>query len=102
MTSFAEGTASYPGKTTAAQNGHNGDLEISSPGAASGAANMNPPESVGFSRGRRSSGSDRRTSASKTAPDSWNVSRAYLPSIETWDQLLNAEVLWNRTNSSTV
>jgi hypothetical protein len=30
------------------------DLEISSPGAAPGAANMNPPESIGFSRGRQS------------------------------------------------
>lgn len=30
------------------------DLEISSPGAAPGAANMKPPESIGFSRGQQS------------------------------------------------
>ena len=30
------------------------DLEISSPGAAPGAANMKPTESIGFSRGRQS------------------------------------------------
>ena len=30
------------------------DLEISSPGAAPGAANMKPIESVAFSRGRQS------------------------------------------------
>jgi len=54
MTSFAEGTASYPGKTTAAQNGHNGDLEISSPGTEAGAANISPAESFAFARGRRS------------------------------------------------
>jgi quercetin dioxygenase-like cupin family protein len=50
ITSFTEGMASYPVTTTAAQNEHNGDLEISSPGAA----NMNPPESIGFGRGRQS------------------------------------------------
>ena len=54
ITSSTERLASSPVKTTAAQNEHNGDLEISSPGAASGAANMNPPESVGFSRGQQS------------------------------------------------
>ena len=54
ITSFTEKLASYPVKTTAAQNEHNGDLEISSPCAAPGAANMNLPESVGFSRGQQS------------------------------------------------
>jgi len=49
ITSSTEKLASYPVTTTAAQNEHNGDLEISSPGAA----NMNPPESVGFSRGQQ-------------------------------------------------
>ena len=46
-TSSTERLASYPVKTTVAQNEHNGGLEISSPG-------MNPPESVGFSRGQQS------------------------------------------------
>jgi len=54
ITSSAEGLASYLVKTTAAQNEHNGDLGISSPGAAPGAANMKPPESFAFSRGRTS------------------------------------------------
>ena len=54
ITSFRERLASYRVTTTAAQNEHNGDPEISSPGAAPGAANMNPPESIGFSRGQQS------------------------------------------------
>ena len=54
ITSSAERLASYPGKTTAAQNEHNGDLGINSLGAEPGAANMNPPESFAFARGRRS------------------------------------------------
>jgi hypothetical protein len=54
ITSSTERLASYQVKTTTAQNERNGDLEISSPGAAPGAANMNPPESVGFSRGQQS------------------------------------------------
>src|SRR6516164_4820421 len=49
ITSSTEKLASYPVKTTAAQNEHNGDLEISSPGAAPGAANA---ESFAFARGR--------------------------------------------------
>ena len=52
ITSSTEKLASYPVETTAAQNEHNGDLEISSPGGAPGAANMNPPESFAFARGR--------------------------------------------------
>jgi quercetin dioxygenase-like cupin family protein len=52
ITSSTEKLASYPVKTTAAQNEHNGDLEISSPGAALGAANMNPLGSFAFARGR--------------------------------------------------
>ena len=54
ITSSTEGLASYPGKTTAAQNEHNGDLGINSPGAVPGAANMNPAESFAFARGRES------------------------------------------------
>ena len=54
ITSSTERLASYPVATTAAQNEHNGDLEISSPGATPGAANMNPPGSIGFGRGRQS------------------------------------------------
>jgi len=54
MTSFTERSASYPGKTTAAQNEHNGDLGISSPGTEAGATNITPPESFAFARGRRS------------------------------------------------
>jgi len=54
ITSSTERLAAYPVKTTADQNEHNGNLEISSPGAASGAANMNLPGSVGFSRGQQS------------------------------------------------
>ena len=54
ITSSTERLASYPVKTTAAQNEHNGDLGNSSPGAVSGAANMTPPESFAFARGRRS------------------------------------------------
>jgi hypothetical protein len=42
ITSSAERLASYPGKTTAAQNERNGDLGINSPGAEPGAANMPP------------------------------------------------------------
>jgi len=53
ITSSTERLASYSVKTTAAQNEHNGDVEISSPGASPGTANMNLPESVGFSRGRQ-------------------------------------------------
>ena len=52
MNTFTERLASDPGKTTAAQNEHHGDLEISSPGAALGAANMNPLGSFAFARGR--------------------------------------------------
>jgi quercetin dioxygenase-like cupin family protein len=54
ITSFTERFASYSVKTTAAQNERNGDVEISSLGAAPGAANLNPPESGGFSRGQQS------------------------------------------------
>jgi len=54
ITSSAERLASYPGKTTAAQNQRNGDLGINSLGAEPGAANMNLPESLAFARGRRS------------------------------------------------
>jgi quercetin dioxygenase-like cupin family protein len=54
ITSSTERSASYPVKTTAAQNEHNGDLEISSPGAAPGRSKDAPPESVGFSRGQQS------------------------------------------------
>ena len=54
MTPSTERLASYPVKTTAAQNEHNGDLEISSPSAETGAANMLPPESIGFGRGQQS------------------------------------------------
>src|SRR5499425_2836517 len=54
ITSSAEGLASYLVKTTAAQNEYDGDLGISSPGAAPGAANMYPQGSIGFSRGQRS------------------------------------------------
>ena len=53
ITSSTERSVSYPVKTTAAQNEHSGDREISLPGAALGATNMNP-ESVGFSRGQQS------------------------------------------------
>ena len=52
--SFTETLASDAVITTAAQNEHNGDREISSPGAAPGAANMPHPESIGFSRGQQS------------------------------------------------
>jgi hypothetical protein len=52
ITSSTEKLASYPVKTTAARNEHNGDLEISSSGTAPGAANMNPPESFAFAGGR--------------------------------------------------
>ena len=52
ITSSTERLASYP-TATAAQNEHNSDLKISSPGAAPGAANMNLPESIGFSRGQQ-------------------------------------------------
>lgn len=54
ITSSTERLASYPVTTTAAQDEHNVDLEISSPGAAPGAANMISPESIGFSRGQQS------------------------------------------------
>jgi len=54
ITSSTERLASYSVETTAAQKEHSGDLEISSRGAAPGAANMNPTESIGFSRGRQS------------------------------------------------
>ena len=54
ITSSTERLAPYAVTTTAAQNEHNGDPEISSPGAAPGAANMNPRESIGFGRGRQS------------------------------------------------
>ena len=54
ITSSTEILASYPVKTAAAQDEHNGDLEISSSGVAPGVANMNHPESVGFSRGKQS------------------------------------------------
>src|SRR5215469_10712364 len=54
ITSSTESLASYPVKTTAAQNEHDGNLEINSPGAGLGAANMNPPESFAFAQGRRS------------------------------------------------
>jgi len=54
ITSSTERLAPYPVKTTAAQNENNGDLEISPPGAAPGAANMYPQGSIGFSRGRQS------------------------------------------------
>ena len=54
ITSSTERLASYSVKTTAAQNEHNSNLEISSSGAAPVAADMNPPESVGFSRGQHS------------------------------------------------
>jgi quercetin dioxygenase-like cupin family protein len=54
ITSSTEKLASHPVATTAAKNEHKGDLEISSPGAAPGAANMNSPESSAFARGRRS------------------------------------------------
>jgi quercetin dioxygenase-like cupin family protein len=53
ITSSAERLASYPGKTTVAQNERDGDLGINSLGAEPGAANMNPPESFAFARGRR-------------------------------------------------
>src|SRR5215469_7402487 len=52
--SSTEELASYPVKTTAAQNEQNGDLGISSPGAVASAANMTPPESLAFARGRSS------------------------------------------------
>ena len=42
ITSSAERLASYPGKTTAAQNERNGDLGSRSPGAVLGAAKMTP------------------------------------------------------------
>ena len=54
ITSSTEKVASYPVKTTAAPNEHNGDLEISSPGTEAGAANISPAESFAFARGRRS------------------------------------------------
>src|SRR5215468_11157195 len=54
MTSSTERLASPSVKTTAAQNEDSGDREISSPGAAPGAANMDTAESVGFSRGQQS------------------------------------------------
>jgi len=54
ITSSTERLAPYPVKTTAAQNEYNGDLGISSPGAAPGAANMYPKASIGFSRGQQS------------------------------------------------
>jgi len=54
ITSPTERLAPYSGKTTAAQNEYDGDLGISSPGAAPGAANMYPQGSIGFSRGRQS------------------------------------------------
>ena len=54
ITSSTEKLASHPVATTAAKNEHKGDLEISSPGAAPGAANMTSPESSAFARGRRS------------------------------------------------
>jgi quercetin dioxygenase-like cupin family protein len=54
ITPSTERLASYPVKTTAAQNEHNGDLEISSPSAETGAANMPSPESIGFGRGQQS------------------------------------------------
>jgi quercetin dioxygenase-like cupin family protein len=53
-TSSTERLASYGVTTTAAQNEHNGDLEISSPSAAPGAANMQPAEPIGSGRGRQS------------------------------------------------
>ena len=52
--SSTEKLASYPVKTTAAQNEQNGDLGISSPGAVASAANMTPTESLAFARGRSS------------------------------------------------
>ena len=54
ITSSTEKLAYFPVKTTAAQNEQNGDLGISSPGAVASAANMTPPESLAFARGRRS------------------------------------------------
>ena len=54
ITSSTEKLASHPVATTAAKNEHKGDLEISSPGAAPGAANMNLQESFAFAQGRRS------------------------------------------------
>src|SRR5215472_14385862 len=50
MIPSTEKLASYPVKATPAQNEHDGDLEISSPGTA----NMNPPEVLAFVRGPRS------------------------------------------------
>jgi quercetin dioxygenase-like cupin family protein len=50
MNTFTERLASDPGKTTAAQNEHHGDLGISSHGAVPGAANVNPAESFAFAR----------------------------------------------------
>ena len=49
-----ERLACHAAKTSAAQNQHNGDLEMSSPGAALGTASLNLPEPVGFSRGPQS------------------------------------------------
>jgi quercetin dioxygenase-like cupin family protein len=54
ITSSTERLACYPVETTAAQNEQNGEQEISSPGAAPVAANINLSESVGFSRGQQS------------------------------------------------
>ena len=54
ITSSTERLPSCPGKTTAAQNEHNGDLEISSPVAEPGEANLPPKESFAFARGPRS------------------------------------------------
>ena len=56
LASLREKLASYPVTTTAAQNEHNNDLEISSSSPAPGATNMNRPESIGFGRGRQSLG----------------------------------------------
>jgi quercetin dioxygenase-like cupin family protein len=54
ITSSTERSASCPEKSTVVQNEYNADFEISSPGATPGKANMNFPESVGFSRGQQS------------------------------------------------
>ena len=51
ITSYRERLVSYPVKANAAQDEHNGDREISSPGSAPAAANMNP---IGFARGQQS------------------------------------------------
>ena len=54
ITSSTEKLASHPVATTAAKNEHKGDLEISSPVAEPGEANLPPKESFAFARGPRS------------------------------------------------